>query len=99
MERNRGAKKGPINERRGLPVRPAHTKQPLKRINERLKFPQQAEPEARPAKGREVGHQIWTKHNDFSTYNRFEVLRMEDRGDPMEFAVTFQNQEQNSNLA
>ena len=98
-ERNQGAEKGPINERRGLPVRPAHTKQPLKRINERLKFPQQAEPEARPAKGREVGHQLWTKHNDFSTYNRFEVLRMEDRGDPMEFAVTFRNQEQNPNLA
>ena len=96
---NQGAKKRPINERLGLPVRPAHTKQSLKSVNELLNFPPQAEPEARPARGREAGHQHWTKRNNFSTYNSFEVLRMEDQSDPMEFIVTFWNQEQNPNLA
>ena len=38
-------------------------------------------------------------NNNFSTYNSFKVLRMEDQGDPMEFTVTFWNQEQNPNLA
>jgi len=98
-EGNQGAKKRPINERLGLPVRPAHTKQSLKSVNERLNFPPQAEPEARPARGRDAGHQQWTKRTNFSTHNRFEVLRMEDRGDPMELAVTFRNLERNPNLA
>ena len=34
-------------------------------------------------------------NNNFSTYNSFKVLRMEDQGDPMEFTVTFWNHEQN----
>ena len=73
------AKRVPVSECLGHQAHTtAHTKPPRTNINDRLGFPPQFEPEARPAKGREAGHRYWTKHTNITTHNRFEVLRMED---------------------